>query len=107
MLLLWFLALVGFGNAGQTQGDGSGANESTQSSSKEAAEVQEFTPIVAEVLHAPIPFAGSDGRTHLVYELDATNFTSGKTAIKRLEVLDADTCDAVAALNAREVAGRL
>ncbi|MEJ7814837.1 MAG: hypothetical protein WKF53_06640, partial [Rubrobacter sp.] len=39
---------------------------------------------------------GSDGRTHLVYELEATNFTSGKTAIKRLVVLDADTGDAVA-----------
>ena len=101
------LSLVGFGNAGQTQGDASGTNESTQSSSKETAEVQKFSPIVAEVPHAPIPFAGSDGRTHLVYELEATNFTSGKTAIKRLVVLDADTGDALATLNAREVAGRL
>lgn len=57
--------------------------------------------------HAPIPFVGSDGRTHLVYELEATNLTSGKTAIKRLVVLDADTGDAIATLNAREVAGRL
>jgi hypothetical protein len=62
---------------------------------------------LAEVPHAPIPFAGSDGRTHLVYELEATNFTSGKTAIKRLVVLGADTGDALATLNAREVAGRL
>jgi len=59
------------------------------------------------VPHAPIPFVGSDGRTHLVYELEATNLTSGKTAIKRLVVLDADTGDAIATLNAREVAGRL
>ncbi len=41
------LALVGFGSAGQTQGDASGTNESTQSSSKETAEVQKFSPIVA------------------------------------------------------------
>jgi len=41
------LSLVGFGNAGQTQGDASGTNESTQSSSKETAEVQKFSPIVA------------------------------------------------------------
>jgi len=27
---------------------------------------QDLTPVVAEVPHAPIPFAGSDGRTHLV-----------------------------------------
>jgi hypothetical protein len=68
---------------------------------------QDFTPIVAEVPHAPIPFAGSDGQTHLVYELEATNFTDGETTIDQLEVLDADTGDALATLNAEEVAGRL
>jgi hypothetical protein len=55
---------------------------------------------VGEVLHAPIPFAGSDGRTHLVYELETTNFSSGKTTIEQLEVLDADTGDVVATLDA-------
>jgi hypothetical protein len=56
---------------------------------------------------APIAFAGSDGRTHLVYELAATNFTSGETTIGQLEVLDADTGNVVATLDAEEVAGRL
>src|SRR5215210_5236389 len=56
---------------------------------------QDLTPVVAEVPHAPIPFAGSDGRTHLVYELETTNFTSGQTTIEQLEVLDADTDDVV------------
>jgi hypothetical protein len=70
-------------------------------------ETQDLTPIVAEVPDAPIPFAGSDGQTHLVYELEATNFTSGETTIDQLEVLDADTGDAVATLDAQEVAGRL
>jgi Peptidase family M23 len=68
---------------------------------------QNFTPIVAEVPHAPIPFAGSDGQTHLVYELETTNFTDGETTIDQLEVLDAGTGDAVATLDAEEVAGRL
>jgi len=68
---------------------------------------QDFTPIVAEVSYAPIPFAGSDGQTHLVYELEATNFTHGETTIDQLEVLDANTGDAVATLDAEEVAGRL
>jgi Peptidase family M23 len=68
---------------------------------------QDLTPIVAEVPQAPIPFAGSDGQTHLVYELEATNFTDGETTIDQLEVLDADTGDAVATLDAQEVAGRL
>jgi hypothetical protein len=68
---------------------------------------QDLTPIVAEVSYTPIPFAGSDGQTHLVYELEATNFTDGETTIDQLEVLDADTGDAVAALDAEEVAERL
>src|SRR5918997_1757508 len=68
---------------------------------------QAYPPIVAEVPDAPIPFAGSDGQTHLVYELEATNFTGGETTIDQLEVLDADTGDVVATLDAQEVAGRL
>jgi hypothetical protein len=70
-------------------------------------DVQVLTPIVAEVLHAPIPFSGSDGRTHLVYELETTNFSSGNTTIEHLQVLDADTGDVVATLDAEEVASRL
>ena len=66
-----------------------------------------LTPIVGQVPYAPIPFAGSDGRTHLVYELETTNFSSGKTTIEQLEVLDADTNDVVATLDAEEVAARL
>ncbi len=68
---------------------------------------QDFTPIVAQVPDTPIPFAGSDGQTHLVYELEAINFTSGETTIDQLEVLDADTGDVIDTLDAEEVAGRL
>jgi murein DD-endopeptidase MepM/ murein hydrolase activator NlpD len=70
-------------------------------------DVQALTPIVGEVSKAPIPFEGSDGRTHLVYELEVTNFSNGKTTIQRLKVLDADTNEAVATLDAKEVAARL
>ena len=70
-------------------------------------EVQALTPIVGKVLYAPIPFAGSDGRIHLVYELEATNFTGGKTTIEKLQVLDADSRNVVATLDAKEVASRL
>lgn len=68
---------------------------------------QEFTPLVGGVLYAPIPFPGSDEQTHLVYELKTTNFTSGRVTIEGLEIVDADTGEAVHVLDAEEVAGRL
>ena len=126
------LALASCSNEKQAQNDASATNKSAQSSPKkpeegaqvhvtaEGAEVQltfataeagegaqEPTPIVGDVLYKPIPFTGSDGRTHLVYELETTNFSSGKLAIEKLEVLDADTGDVVTTLDAKEVAGRL
>ena len=48
---------------------------------------QESTPLLLAVHDAPIPFTGSDGRTHLVYELWMTNFTSGEAEIQKVEVL--------------------
>src|SRR3712207_5426622 len=114
------LVLAGCGTGERAQNDASDTKENTRSSAGTTAvgdsttasraaveDTQAFTPIVAQVLDAPIPFAGSDGRTHLVYELEATNFTSGKTAIEQLEVLDSDTDDVVATLGAEEVEGRL
>lgn len=50
-----------------------------------------MTPLVGSVPFAPIPFAGSDGLTHLVYELAVTNFTGGPLTISDVAVLDADT----------------
>jgi hypothetical protein len=39
------------------------------------------------VQDAPIPFNGSDGRTHLVYELGMTNFSSAPIAVEKVEVM--------------------
>ncbi len=83
------------------------ADSSTTTSSPAVEDAQQLTPVVGEVPQAPVPFAGSDGRTHLVYELEATNFSGGKTTIERLKVLDADTGEVVATLGAKEVASRL
>lgn len=46
------------------------------------------TPFVADVLRAPIPAAGSDGRRHLVYELRIGNTTGSGLALNKVEVLD-------------------
>jgi hypothetical protein len=46
-----------------------------------------LTPLILEIHDGPIPFVGSDGKTHLVYEVFATNFTSTTASIEQVEVL--------------------
>jgi hypothetical protein len=48
---------------------------------------QEMTPLLLAVHDAPVPFMGSDGRVHLVYELWMTNFSSADVALEKVEVL--------------------
>ena len=48
---------------------------------------EQMTPLLLSVPDAPVPFNGSDGRTHLVYELAMTNFSSGVIAPEKVEVL--------------------
>ena len=117
---------VGVGHADErrSSADVSPTNESTSSStdtvpsatnahrnpsrdSALAGVAQNLTPLVGEVLYAPIPFTGSDGQTYLAYELGLTNFTTGPVSIEKLEVLDADSGAAIHVLDAEEVASRL
>ena len=46
-----------------------------------------ITPVLMSVPDAPIPFMGSDGREHLVYELWLTNASSGDIAVEQVQVL--------------------
>jgi hypothetical protein len=46
-----------------------------------------ITPLLLAVQDAPVPFTGSDGRIHLVYELGMTNFSSGDIAVENVEVV--------------------
>jgi hypothetical protein len=64
-----------------------------------------LTPLILAAENAPVPFRGSDGHTHLVYELIVTNFSSGSAAIEDAEILSGDTV--LARLDATVVAGRL
>jgi hypothetical protein len=48
---------------------------------------EELTPLILNVADAPVPFTGSDGRIHLVYELRMTNFSSGDAALDKVEVI--------------------
>lgn len=52
-----------------------------------ARALEVLTPLLFAVENAPVPFLGSDGQTHLVYELFVTNFSSGEALLERVEVL--------------------
>jgi hypothetical protein len=63
------------------------------------------TPLILSVQDAPVPFTGSDGNTHLVYELWLLNFSSGDIAVQKLEILADDKV--IQTLDATAIATRL
>jgi hypothetical protein len=73
--------------------------------SAKSPEPQTMSPILLSIQHAPIPFAGSDGRTHLVYELWLTNFSSGDAAVEQVQILGDG--QPIATLDKAAVAARL
>lgn len=66
---------------------------------------ERITPLLLAVHDAPVPFRGSDGRTHLVYELWMTNFSSGDATIEQVDVLG--DAGVLATLDAAAIAARL
>jgi hypothetical protein len=52
-----------------------------------SAAAEQMTPLLLAVHDAPVPFNGSDNRTHLVYELAMTNFSSGDVSVQKVEIL--------------------
>jgi len=50
------------------------------------AKMEKPTPLILAVHDAPVPFTGSDQRTHLVYELWMLNFSSGDIAVQKVEI---------------------
>src|SRR5580704_18220056 len=63
------------------------------------------TPLILSVQDAPVPFTGSDGDTHLVYELWMLNFSSGDIAVQRLDILADDKV--IQTLDSTAIATRL
>jgi hypothetical protein len=70
-----------------------------------AAEPQ-LTPLAADVLWAPVPVIGSDGRRHLVYELRLANVTAGAVNLARFEAIDRQTGTVLLGLDRSEIAKR-
>lgn len=51
----------------------------------------QFTPVVMQATVRPAPFAGTDGMTHLDYELQLINAQKDAVGVEAIEVLDADS----------------
>jgi hypothetical protein len=66
---------------------------------------ENMTPLLLAVNDAPVPFMGSDGKTHLVYELGMTNFSSAEIAVEKVEVISEGAT--LQTLDTAAVAGRL
>lgn len=73
---------------------------------RSAVDSEKITPLMLEVQDPPIPFVGSDGRTHLVYELWLKNFTSGNVTVQQAEILAGDGT-VIKTLDTAEIATRL
>lgn len=71
-----------------------------------APEADAMTPLVGSVPFAPTPFAGSDDKNHLVYELSVTNFTSAALTVDGLVIRDGSGA-VVQTLDTDEVRSRL
>ena len=66
---------------------------------------ENMTPLLLAVQDAPVPFMGSDGQIHLVYELGMTNFSSAEIAVEKVEVVSDGSV--LQTLDTTAVAGRL
>jgi hypothetical protein len=66
-----------------------------------------LTPLVMQTGHEPIPVKGSDGRYHLVYELELANYSGDRVSAGQLQILDADSHAVLAESDAAQVAARL
>ncbi len=66
---------------------------------------ENMTPVLLAVHDPPVPFRGSDGRTHLVYELWMTNSSSADIEVQKVEVLGDGTV--LQSLDTAAVASRL
>ena len=82
-------AFLHIGGCHESNGNGGGMVENIQN---------EFTPIIASFVTEPHPVLGSDGKYHLVYELQLTNANSFTWLINSIEVLNAEDHDQVFAL---------
>ena len=67
----------------------------------------QFTPVTLRIDQPPVPVKGSDGRFHVVYEIELTNFSGERAAIQEVSVLDARSGAVITSLDAAGIGERL
>src|SRR5260370_31196721 len=82
-----------------------GGSGSSGAGAVEAPASQVLTPLILSIQDVPVPFTGSDGKTHLVYEVFVTNFTSVTAIVEEADVLGDG--HVLQTLDTTAVAGRL
>src|SRR5260370_6375539 len=82
-----------------------GGSGSNRAGGVEAPASQVLTPLILSIQDAPVPFTGSDGKTHVVYEVFVTNFTSVTATVEQVDVLGDG--NELQTLDSTAVAGRL
>jgi hypothetical protein len=70
-----------------------------------ADDSEKMTPLLLAVQDAPVPFMGSDGLVHLVYEVHVTNFSSSDITVEKVETMGDGKV--LQTLDTAAVAGRL
>ncbi len=89
--------------------DSSENGTATESGKTEEAKPQQFTPVVASTLgELTAPVKGTDGKFHVVYELELTNAKLSPATLQKVEVLDAaDESRVLATLEGEDLVGNL
>ena len=67
----------------------------------------QFTPVIMRIDQPPVPVKGSDGRFHVVYEVELTNFSGERAAIQDVSVLDVRSGAVITSLDAASIGERL
>lgn len=65
----------------------------------------QFTAVAVSVVFPPRPVAGSDGKSHLAYELSVVNMTSLVVRLDRIEAIDGDTGETLSSWSGGELDG--
>ena len=64
------------------------------------------TPLLMQVLQPPDPVRGSDGKLHLVYELELTNTSPGTATVQSVETIDPSSGEVVGTVAGDDIASR-